>query len=128
MSYENEPYVAHLEVRLGTEVLNKICCNPSLVAVGFVVKVDHVALREQLCRISAVIPDGVDMRERLHPKLAVEAASKRVEDLIFLLCTMPYVPLMHVPNSRVRCFQTIAPWRAWMIGYMRTLCCNHLRE
>ena len=120
--------MAHLKVRLSTEILNKICCNPSLVAVGFVVKVDHVALGEQLCGISAVISDGVDMWECLHSELAVEAASKRVEDLIFLLCTMPHIPLMHVPNSRVRCFQTITPRRAWMIGYMRTLYCNHFRE
>ena len=128
MSKENWPHVAHLKIRLRAKVLNKIRCNPSLVAVGFVVKVDHVALGEQLCGISAVIPDGVDMWKRFHPELAVEAASKRVEDLVFFLCTMPYIPLMHVPNSRVRCFQTVTPWRAWMIGYMRTLCCNHFRE
>lgn len=128
MSKENWPHVAHLKIRLCAKVLYKICCNPSLVAVGFVVKVDHVALGEQLCGISAVIPDGVDMWKRLHPKLAVEATSKRVEDLVFLLCAMPHVPLMHVSNSRVRCFQTVTPWRAWMIGYMRTLCCNHFRE
>ena len=120
--------MAHLKVRLCAKILNKVCCNPSLVAVGFVVEVDHVALGEQLCRISAVIPDGVDMWKRLHPKLAIEAASKRVEDLVLLLCTMPYIPLVHVPNSRVRCFQTIPPWRAWMVGYMRTLCCNDFRE
>ena len=81
---------------MSSEILHKISCYSSLVAVRFIVEVYHVALRIQLGFISAVVFDSIDMWEGLHAKLAVESPAKGVEDLIFLLCTVPDIPLMHV--------------------------------
>lgn len=77
-----------------------------------------MTLRIQLCGIGTVISDGVDVRECFHSELAVEPATERIEDLVLLLCPVPYVPLVHVSNGGIRGLQSIAPWRTWMIWYM----------
>src|SRR5690242_535980 len=118
--------MTHLKICLGAKILHKICRNPSLVAIGFVVKVYHVALREQLRGISAVVSDGINVREGLHSKFAVETAAKRVKDLVFLLRTVPDIPLVHVSNCGVRGLQSIPPWRTWMVRYVWTLSCDNL--
>ena len=86
----------------GSEILDQVCCNPSLVPIGLVVEVDHVRLRIELSRIGDIVFDRVDVREGLHTEFAVEAATKRVEDLILLLSAVPYIPLMHVTDGLIR--------------------------
>lgn len=93
--------MTRLQVRFGTEVLHKIRCYPSLVAVCLVVKVYHVALGEELCWIRAEVPDGVDVRECLHTEFAIESAAKCIKNLVLLLGTMPDIPLMHISNCSI---------------------------
>ena len=60
-----------------------------------------MALRVQLCGIGAVVSDGVDVRKGFHSELTVESATKCIKDLVFLLRTMPNVPLMHISNCSI---------------------------
>jgi len=80
------------KLRPSPEVLNKIRRYPAFMSVRFVVEVDHVALRVELGRIRDEVLDSVDVRESFHAKLAVESATQLVEDLVFLLSAVPYIP------------------------------------
>lgn len=81
-----------VELRPGPEVLDKICCYPALMPVRFIVEVDHMALRIELRRIRNEILDSVDVRECLHAEFAIESTTQLIENLIFLLSAVPYVP------------------------------------
>lgn len=80
----------YLKLRLRPEVLHQVGRNSPLMAVRFVVEVEHMGLRVELRRVRAIILDCINMREGLHPKLAVESTAKRVKNLIFFLGTVPY--------------------------------------
>jgi hypothetical protein len=60
------------------------------VSVRLVVEVKHVALRVKLRRVGAIVLDRIDMWKGFHAELAIEAAAERVENLVFLLCAVPY--------------------------------------
>lgn len=85
------------------------------------------------------------MRECFHSELAVESSAKGIEDLVFLLCTVPdycqyysmisevgrnehTVPLMHVTNGRVGRGLPITPRATRVIESTRRVFLNHLWE
>jgi hypothetical protein len=96
--------------------------------IRLVVEIYHVALRIQLRRVCAVVPDRVDMRECLHAKFAVESTSQCIEDLVFLLCAMPYIPLMHITHCGIGGLQSITPWRTRVVRDVRALCGDNIRK
>src|SRR4051812_31776054 len=92
-------------------------------------EIHHLALREELRFVCAEIIDGIDVRECLHAELTVETASQCVENLIFLLSAVPYIPLMQVSHRWVRSFSlTITPRTSWMVSNVWALGCNHFRQ
>lgn len=50
-----------LEVSLGLEILNKICCYPSFMSIGLVVEIDHMTLRVELSWVRYEGLDRVDV-------------------------------------------------------------------
>ena len=116
------------EVGVGSHVLHKVRSNAALVAVGFVVEVDDVRLWVEVLWVFDVGLDSGQVRECFHAKLGVEAAAEGVEDLVFLLCAMPHVPLVHVADGWVRADFAVAPRRARMVGNRGDFGCSNVRQ
>ena len=80
----------YLKIRSRSQIFNEISGNPPLVAIGLVVEIQHMRLRVKILLVLDKVLDSRHVRERLHTKLAVKAAPEGVEDLVFLLRSMPY--------------------------------------
>lgn len=109
----------YLEIGGELEILNEIRCNAAFVAVGLVVEIQGLGLRIQLGRVGDERLDGLDMRERFHPELAVEATPEGLEYLVLLLRPVPHIPLVHVADGRVGCDLPVAPGTTGVVGCMR---------
>lgn len=91
--------------------------------------------------------DCFDVRESFHAELAIEATTKRVEDLVFFLrpmpdCTLlvfdldfivqsfivPTVPLMHVAHFGIGSDQAITPGGPRMVWDVRTFRFHRIRK
>lgn len=59
--------------------------------------------------------DGLNVWECFHAEFAVEASTERFEYLVFLLRTVPHVPLVHIADGRVGCDLPVSPWTAGMV-------------
>ena len=58
--------------------------------IGLVVEVHELGLRMTIFLVSGKVFEGAQMREGFHSELAVESSAEGVEDLVFLLGTMPH--------------------------------------
>lgn len=59
-------------------------------AVSFIMEVHDMGLRMHISLVLNERLDCLHMRECLHTKLAVEPAAQTIENLVLLLCTVPY--------------------------------------
>jgi len=73
----------YLEICAGAKILDEICSNVSLVAVGFVVEIEGLGLRVHLRRVLDEVFDCLNVRECFQAKFRVEATPEAIEDLVF---------------------------------------------